>query len=92
MLIAMHENHHVESGGVKSPTLRDDVGTSPYLHKLTPSQLLNIFVFALSLGSNVYSVAGPKDTYGAPNVSLTSGNGVREIWRGMERWMVIGEL
>lgn len=31
----------------------------------TDHQLANIVVFALSLGSNVYSVAGPEDTYGS---------------------------
>jgi hypothetical protein len=32
--------------------------------KLT-SQVANIIVFALSLGSNVYGVAGPEDMYGS---------------------------
>lgn len=30
-------------------------------------KILNIVVFVLSLGSNVYSVAGPKGSYGAPH-------------------------
>jgi hypothetical protein len=47
-------------------------------NKLT-FQLLNIFVFALSLGSNVYSVAGPKDTYGAPNVGVKHAETTRAI-------------
>lgn len=32
-----------------------------------PVKLLNIVVFVLLLGSNVYTVAGPKDTYGSPH-------------------------
>lgn len=32
-------------------------------------QLLNIVVYAVSLGSEVYSVAGPNDGYNQPNVS-----------------------
>ena len=32
-------------------------------------QLANIVIFAVSLGSNVYSVAGPEDMYGSGKVT-----------------------